>query len=167
MLELVTGASFAQLLRREVFGPAGLDGMGLVDTVQPTAPKLVAVYGTSGERKMLSVPVFLGASGNVHASAAELIRAARLIHSTGHILARRSREQLVQVWMAADQYARGGRVRQVDGRPFAWETGKVQAYRTHLAHDLTRDRSIVVLNNGDMDQGLIGDFVEQLVRASA
>ena len=35
---------------------------------------------------------------------------------------------------------------------FAWETGRVDGYRSVLAHDIEAGRSIVVLNNTDLSQ---------------
>ena len=55
-----------------------------------------------------------------------------------------------------EHYALGGRVRDVTigGKRvrFAWETGRVDGYRSVLAHDIEAGRSIVVLNNTDLSQ---------------
>jgi D-alanyl-D-alanine carboxypeptidase len=76
-----------------------------------------------------------------------------------------SRAALTTVRWPEQEYALGGRVHPIDGRSWAWETGKVEGYRTHIAHRLDRSETVVVFNTTDMDQGVIGGWVEAIVRA--
>jgi hypothetical protein len=73
------------------------------------------------------------------------------------------RAELLRVRVPSENYALGGRVRMLTGRRVAWETGKVQAYHTQLAHIVGEDRSVLVFNNGDMSQDALGALVEQLL----
>lgn len=57
-------------------------------------------------------------------------------------------------------------MRSADGSPshrgpaWAWETGRIAGYCCHVAHALDGlPRTIVVLNNTDMDQALIEEAV--------
>ncbi|GAA4018104.1 serine hydrolase domain-containing protein [Sphingomonas swuensis] len=160
-MERVAGKPFEAVLAEQVFRPLGLSRTGFVDTRDGGIAGLAAAYGTSG-RKDLRVPPFGGASGNIHANAADLIRAAYLINH-GRLLSARSRAELVRVRVPTEGYALGGRVRTIGGRRVAWETGKVQGYRTHLAHDLRTSRSVLILNNSDLDQDVLTGAVEALL----
>jgi D-alanyl-D-alanine carboxypeptidase len=162
-LERVTGLPFEQVVAREVFGPLRLLRSGFVDTRSADVAGLARAYSSSGQRKDARVPPFGGASGNIHSDAADLVRAAHGVFETSSLLTPAMRAQLLRVRVPQENYALGGRVRTIGNRQVAWETGKVQAYRTHLAHVIGRHRTIVLLNNNDMDQGVIGAFIEQLL----
>jgi len=165
-LEHVTGKSFEEVIAREVFRPLGLQRSGFVDTADGDIPGLASAYSPAGERKEARVPPFGGASGNIHASAEDLVRTAHFVLETNRLLSPPMRAQLLRVRVPQQSYALGGRVRLIADRPVAWETGKVQGYRTHLAHIVGRDTAVLVFNNGDMDQDVIGTFVEKLLALS-
>ncbi|GLR47004.1 serine hydrolase domain-containing protein [Sphingomonas astaxanthinifaciens] len=162
-LERVTGKPFEQVLGGEVFRPLGLSRTGFVDTRSGDVPGLAGAYAPGGQPKEVRVPPFGGASGNIHAGAGDLARAAHLAFETGRLLRPATRAELLRVRVPSENYALGGRVRTIAGRRVAWETGKVQAYRTHLAHVVGEDRTIVLLNNTDISQDAIGALVEQLL----
>ncbi|GAA4040171.1 serine hydrolase domain-containing protein [Sphingomonas rosea] len=162
-LERVTGKPFEQVLRDEVFRPLGLARAGFVDTRDGEIPGLASAYGSDGHPKIVRVPPFGGASGNIHASAADLVRAAHGVFETGRLLRPATRADLLRVRVPSENYALGGRVRTIAGHRVAWETGKVQAYRTHLAHVVGEDRAVLVLNNSDMNQDTLTALVEQLL----
>lgn len=162
-IERVTGARFEEVLAREVFRPAGLRRTGFADTVTGPLPGSARAYDKAGTPKEALVPPFGGASGNIVSGAADLVRAAHLIFDTSRLLRPASRARLVTVRMADDHYALGGRVREIAGRRIAWETGKVQAYRTHLAHDLGSGRSVVLLSTSDTSQDDMTALVERLL----
>ncbi len=63
------------------------------------------------------------------------------------------------------EYALGGRVHSIDGDLWAWETGKVQGYRAHIAHRLGRSETIVIFNTTDIEQSEISSWVEAIARA--
>jgi len=161
VLERVTGLPFAQVLARLVFAPLGLRDAALVDTVRSSVPRLAAAYDAKGRRKMVAVPPFAGASGNICLTAADAVRAAHGIYSTGFLSAR-SRAALTTIEYAPEDYTLGGRVHMIAGRRWSWDTGKVQGYRTMIAHDLAADRTVVILNATDMDQGIIAAQTETM-----
>lgn len=162
-LERVTGRSFEQVLGQDVFRPLGLGRTGFVDTRSGEVPGLASGYGPDGKRKEARVPPFGGASGNIHSSAADLVRAAYFTLDTGRLLGPALRAELLRVRVPQENYALGGRVRTIGGKRVAWETGKVQAYRTHLAHVVGEGRTVLVLNNGDLSQDALTALVEQLL----
>lgn len=162
-IERVTKARFEDVLAREVFRPAGLRQTGFADTRTGPLPGSARAYDNGGKLKEALVPPFGGASGNIVSGAADLVRAAHVIFDTRRLLTPQSRTRLVTVRMADDHYALGGRVRDIAGRQVAWETGKVQGYRTHLAHDLSSGRSVVLLSNSDTSQDDMTALVDRLL----
>lgn len=162
-LERFTGKTFERVLADEVFRPLGLKRMDFVDTRDGDIPGLAQAYGSDGKQKDVRVPPFGGASGNIHADAAALVRAAHFVLETKRLLTPAMRAELLRVRVSSENYALGGRVRNLAGRRIAWETGKVQAYRTHLGHVVGEGRSVLVFNNGDLSQDTISTLVEQLL----
>ena len=163
VLERATGLPFEEVVAREVFRPLKLSRSGFVDTRDCAVADLARAYSPSGEWKDARIPPFGGASGNIYTNAADLVRTAHSVFETNRVLSPRMRAELANVRVPDEYYALGGRVRTIGGNRVAWETGKVQAYRTHLAHVIGHDRSVLILNNGDLDQGVIGAFVETLL----
>ena len=167
IIERVTGAPFERTLDRFVFRPLRMTGAGLVDNAHPPTREVAAAYGTVAPptRKMTPTPAFVGASGTVSGTAVDAVRAAHGVFATG-LLKPASRAALTAVRWPAENYALGGRVREIGGRRWAWETGRIEGYRSLIAHDLAGDRTVAIFNNTDMAQRVIGDFGEALVAAS-
>ncbi|HET9509770.1 MAG TPA: serine hydrolase domain-containing protein [Sphingomonas sp.] len=166
ILERVSGTAFPDLLHRLVFDPLRMRGAGLVQAGRPAIPQLAAAYATVAPpvRKMVTVPPFLAASGNVAGTVRDAVNAAHgIVH--GPLLTPASRRDLMRVRWPAQDYALGGRVQAIGGELWAWETGKVQAYRTHIAHRLSRSETIVVFNTTDMEQSAIAAWVESIAIA--
>lgn len=166
IVEGVTGQPLATTVSRLVFDPRMMSGAGFAQTDQPPLQHLAAGYGSGlpPVRKMDAVPSFLAASGNVAGSVGDAMRAAHGIFH-GQLLRPESRIALTTIHWAEQEYALGGRVHPIDGVSWAWETGKVQGYRTHIAHRLDSSETVVVFNTTDMDQGDIGRWVEAIARA--
>lgn len=166
LLQKVTGEPLPAVVSEQVLKPLGMKQTGFAQSDQPAVPELAAAYaaGLPPVRKMLPVPPFLAASGNAASTVADAVRAAHGIFD-GHLLSRTSRQALVTVRWPEQDYALGGRVHSVDGSPWAWETGKVEGYRAHIAHSLRRSETVVVFDNTDLDQSTIGGWVEQVIRA--
>ena len=166
ILEQASGEPFPALMRRLVLQPLALSGAGLVQSDQPPVPGLAAAYASvvPPVRKMITVPAFLAASGNVAGTANDAVRAAHGIFH-GPLLTKASRMELTKIRWPEQEYALGGRVHTIAGDAWAWETGKVQAYRTHIAHRLCKSETIVVFNTTDMEQSQIGSWLETIARA--
>lgn len=167
ILERVTGEPFARVLERLVFAPLGMRNTGLVDTRGGRTADTACAYASLDpvKRKMAAVPPFGGASGNVFSTADDAIRAAHGIFA-GTLLSTQSRATLTTIAWAPQDYALGGRVREIAGGRWAWETGKVEGYRALIAHQLAGDRTIAIFNNTDMDQSLIAELCEGMIAAA-
>jgi CubicO group peptidase (beta-lactamase class C family) len=166
LLERRTGEPLPQLVARLVLRPLALSATGFAQPGQPPMPDLAAAYGGTMPpvRKMAPVPPFLAASGNVAGTAGDAVRAAHGIFH-GPLLRAAARRELTTIRWPAQDYALGGRVQPIDGVAWAWETGKVQGYRTHIAHRLDRSETIAIFNTTDMEQSQIGGWVETIARA--
>ena len=167
IVERVTGVPFERTLDRLVFRPLAMRSAGLVDNAHPPTGDVAAAYGATlpAVRKMTLTPAFAAASGTVYGTAAEAVRAAHGIFSTG-LLMPASRAALTTIMWPTENYALGGRVRDIGGRRWAWEPGKIEGYRALIAHDLAGDRTIAIFNNTDMPQGTIGELGEALIAAA-
>ena len=165
-LEKLTGEPLPHLVERLVFRPLVMSGAGFAQVGQPPMPQLAAAYTSTipPVRKMAPVPPFVAASGNVAGTVRDAVRAADGIFH-GALLRPASRQELTTVRWPAQEYALGGRVHLIDGESWAWETGKVEGYRTHIAHRLSRSETIVVFNTTDTDQSVISGWVETIARA--
>ncbi len=166
ILERVSGKPFPALMRHLVFQPLAMSGAGLVQSDQPPVPSLAAAYASvvPPVRKMTAVPAFLAASGNVAGTVNDAVRAAHGVFH-GPLLTNASRSELTKIRWPEQEYALGGRIHPIAGDLWAWETGKVQGYRTHIAHRIERSETIVVFNTTDMEQSPIGAWVETIARS--
>ncbi|MHA6724308.1 serine hydrolase domain-containing protein, partial [Sphingomonas sp. RS2018] len=166
ILEAASGEPFPALMRRLVLQPLNMFGAGFVQHDQPALQHLAAAYSSVAPpvRKMATVPAFLAASGNVAGTVNDAVRAAHGIFH-GRLLAPSSRTALARIRWPAQEYALGGRIHPIADDPWAWETGKVQGYRTHIAHRIARSETVVVFNTTDMEQSQIGTWVETIAQA--
>lgn len=166
IVQAVTGQMLAAFVTDTVFRPLGMASTGFAQADQPAMPTLAAAYtgAVPPVRKMRPVPAFVAASGNVASTPADAFRAAHGIFHGG-LIAPASRATLTTIRWQPEHYALGGRVREIASEPWAWESGKVEGYRAQIAHRLSRSETIVVFNTTDMDQSVIGDWVEGIARA--
>jgi CubicO group peptidase (beta-lactamase class C family) len=166
ILERASEEPLPQLIGRLVLRPLGMSRTGFAQSDQPEMPNLAAAYGnvTPPVRKMAPVPPFLAASGNGASTVGDAIRAAHGIFH-GPILSAASRQELTTIRWADQEYALGGRVHPINDELWAWETGKVQGYRTHIAHRLAKSETVVIFNTTDMVQSEITSWVEAIARA--
>ncbi|QAY78358.1 serine hydrolase [Sphingosinicella sp. BN140058] len=166
IVERITGEAFEAVVERLVFKPLGMSRTVFANGGKDKVTGMAAAYQTLDPpvRKMSPVPAFAGASGNVAGTAADAVRAAHGIFAT-KLLRDASRRELVRIRRADQEYALGGRIHRIGNADWGWETGKVDAYRAHIAHRLDGDRTIVIFNNGDLGQTPIGGWVETLAAA--
>lgn len=166
LIDRVTGERLADAVQRLVLRPLRMTGAGFAQSDQAPLPQLAAAYGSVVPivRKMAPVPPFLAASGNVAGTASDALRAAHGIFH-GSLLRPASRTRLTTVRWPEQDYALGGRIHLIDGEPWAWETGKVEGYRTHIAHRLARSETVVIFNTTDLPQTVISGWVEAIARS--
>lgn len=166
LLQRLTGEPLPALVTRLVLRPLRMSRTGFAQADQPPMPLLAAAYTSAAPpiRKMLPVPPFLAASGNAASTVDDAIRGAHGIFHAG-LITPASRAALTTIRWPAEDYALGGRVHAIDGEPWAWETGKVEGYRAHIAHRLSRSETVVIFDTTDLAQSTIAGWVEAIVRA--
>ena len=112
------------------------------------------------------MPDFVASVGGFYATAPDLLR---LLHGVfeGDVLSPASRERLLTVVVPEENYAYGGRVRTLTlgGKPqrVSWNNCSNGPFKSLTVH--TEDgRSVVLLNNTQMDQERLGELGESLLR---
>lgn len=155
VVERATGEPFMQAIERLVFAPAGVRDTGFVGA-DSSAPHLAIAYGaTKMARKVSPSPPMVAASGTIYSTAADLVKIADAVYGNG-LLTPVSRRALMTIQHAPEDYALGGRVKQLGSgaaaRTLAWETGVSGGYKTLLAYAPADGRAVVLLNNTDMAQ---------------
>jgi D-alanyl-D-alanine carboxypeptidase len=105
----------------------------------------------------------VAASGNVASTPSDAVRAAHGIFHGG--LLTPPCATLTTIRWPAEEYVLGGRVHRIDDERWAWETGKVQGYRVHIAHRLSRSETIVIFNTTDLSQSMVSGWLEAIARA--
>jgi D-alanyl-D-alanine carboxypeptidase len=156
IVERATGEPFMRTVSRLVFAPAGVRDTGFADAATPTLPRMAIGYnGDRKARKMVPSPPMAAAAGTVYSTAADLLKIADLVYGD-RLLSAASRRELLTVQHAPEEYALGGRVKQLkDGstlRALAWESGVSGGYKTLLAYAPDDGGAVVLLNNTDMAQ---------------
>lgn len=155
VIERATGEPFMRTVERLVLAPAGVRDTGYVDA-DSSAPALAVAYAASrAARKVSPSPPMVAASGTLYSTAGDLVKLADAVYGD-RLLTPASRRMLLTVQHAPEEYALGGRVKQVGSgagaRTLAWETGVSGGYKTLLAYSPGDGRAVVLLNNTDMQQ---------------
>jgi CubicO group peptidase (beta-lactamase class C family) len=168
VVEAVTGEDFAKTVQRLALAPLGLTT--IVPGYEPEARERAAAgYASINPpvRKMYPQSVYTLASGGYYGTAPDLLRAARGVYGSG-LLSATARKALTTVLVPEEDYALGGRVKSLDiggrSQPFAWETGRVDGYRSLLVYRLDGEASLIVLNNTNIGQREIDLLAEALLK---
>ena len=156
IVERVTGEAFTQVVARLVFAPAGLRDTGFASQDTASLPQMAGAYDAARTtRKSMPAPPMVAASGTIYSTASELVKLADAVYG-GQLLSPASRRALLTVQHAPEEYALGGRIKQLGtgagARTLAWEAGVSGGHKTLLAYSPKDGRAVVLLNNTDMAQ---------------
>jgi CubicO group peptidase (beta-lactamase class C family) len=171
VVEAASGKPFQAVMRELVLTPLGMSATTAADDID-ASPMSAASYRSVSPPQPWPNPrrPYLAASGGYFSTAPDLLRAAHGAFDTDFLRAQ-SREVLTRVRFPAEDYALGGRVRQVlvgnTRRRLVWGTGSAAGFRTLLAHDLDSGETWVVLNNTGIRQDVLNDFGLRLFGAHA
>ncbi|KQQ97293.1 serine hydrolase [Massilia sp. Leaf139] len=154
-IERATGEPFIRNVERLVLAPSGAHDTGFV-VLDATPAGLAAPYEANrARRKMMPAPPMVAASGTLYSTARDLVKIADAVYGNA-LLKPASRQELLTVQYAAEDYALGGRVKRAGSgaavRTLAWETGVSGGFKTLLAYAPADGRVVVLLNNTDMAQ---------------
>lgn len=167
MVEAVTARPFHEAVKALT-----LDPLGMIHTSpQPTPAAVSYAKIDPPARKPDDVRTLLTlASGGYYSTAADLMTASAKVFD-GSFLKPETRKALTTIEAPQSDYALGGRVAQAEvggvKHAVAWETGRTIGYRSHLAYRLDTGATVVILNNSDLPQPVLGKLVYGLLGADA
>ncbi len=173
IVERVTGEPFQQAIERLVFRPAGVHDTGFADAAYETLPRAALAYAKDkSTRKMSAMPPMVAASGTIYSTAADLVAIADAVYG-GDLLSKEMRTELLTVQHAPEEYALGGRVRELGKgkasgagkRTVAWESGVIGGFKTLLVYAPANGAAVVLMNNTDMEQSAQRELAETLLDA--
>lgn len=167
IVEKLTGLDFQQAIKKLVLQPAGVRDTGFADATWMSQPHAALAYDKEkSKRKMSAMPPMVAASGTVYSTAADLVAIADAVYA-GDLLSGKSRTELLTVQHAEENYALGGRVRDVGSgaarRTVIWNGGVIGGYKTLLVYAPVDGAAIVLLNNTDIDQSDQNKLAEALL----
>lgn len=171
VLERASGMPLERLLQTSVFGPAGLKDSGVTHGDFRHTPHHAVAYASPEPDAAVEVhviPGYLVPTGTIYSTAGDLARLAHVVYETPW-LSRDSMRALMTVHDTAEHYAIGGRVmqRELGGRrvTLAWEIGSMGGFKALLVHAVGDDRSLVVLNNANLDEDTLSAFADDVLEA--
>lgn len=169
IVERVTGEPFQQAIDRLVLRPAGARDTGFADDAFEALPSAALAYDRGGnKRKMGATPPMVAASGTIYSTAADLVALADAVYGDG-LLSKKARAELLTVQHAPEDYALGGRVREVGTgagkRSVAWESGVFGGFKSLLVYAPDDGAAVVLLNNTDIDQAEQAAIAKSLLEA--
>jgi CubicO group peptidase (beta-lactamase class C family) len=167
IVEKVTGEAFQQAVARLVLQPTGVRDTGFADDTWTSLPHAALAYDRAkSKRKMSAMPPMVAASGTVYSTAADLVAIADAVYAGG-LLSNKSRTELLTVQHADENYALGGRVRDIGSgaarRTVVWNGGVIGGYKTLLVYAPADGATVVLLNNTDIDQADQNKLAEALL----
>ena len=169
IIERVTGKPYSAVVDQLVLGPAKARAMAVPRTPFKDLPAAALAYKSTTPRELATSPhvVFVEASGTIYGTAADLAQLAHAVYETP-LLSAASRQELQRIVVSKQEYALGGRVKQLDLggrlRKVAWETGATGGAKSVLAYVPGEGKTVVVLNNTDMAQSDMAEGAIALLR---
>lgn len=155
VVERATKKTFTEVVEELVLAPAGVRDTSFGATGYEDSVGMAVAYTAAGVRKVPAAPPMVAASGTLYSTARDLVALADSVYFT-KLLSDKARRELSTVQVASEDYALGGRVKNLatkkGARSLAWVTGAFGGYKTLLAYDPLDGRAVVLLNNTDMPQ---------------
>ncbi|HEV2621698.1 MAG TPA: serine hydrolase domain-containing protein [Frateuria sp.] len=171
ILEQASGKPLETLIRETVLAPAHLTDTGITHGDFRDTPHHAVAYASAvadAPEEVHVIPAYLIPTGTIYSTAADMSRLAHLVYETSW-LSQASMKALMTVHDPDEHYAIGGRVLQqhLDGRPvrLAWEMGSMGGFKALLAHAVHDDRTLVLLNNTNLDEDELSRFAESILKA--
>lgn len=170
VIEQATGQPYARAVAQLVLAPAGLQSTAVPLTPFREMPGAAHAYRNRLPREQHMTPhiAFVAASGTLYSTAADLAQLAYTVYET-KLLSASAKAELSRIAVPAQEYALGGRVRQltVNGRlrSVAWHTGATAGFKTVLAYVPGSGQTVVILNNTDLPQSDLARAAEALLSA--
>ncbi|NID04510.1 beta-lactamase family protein [Luteibacter jiangsuensis] len=168
VLEQASGEPMETLLDETVLAPAHLVGSGVThgDFRPPQHAVAYASGAPNAPEEVHVIPPYLIPTGTIYSTAADLSRLAHQVYETSW-LSPVALKALMTVHEPSEHYAIGGRVLQqpLGGRTttLAWEIGSMGGFKALLVHAVHDDRTLVLLNNTNLDEDVLTHFAESVL----
>ncbi len=141
IIENVSGKTYAQFLRENIFDPLQMDTMGRAENNTPRATGYVS-YGEPAQ--MFPITNALG-DGDLYATVDDLYKFDRALY-TDNILARASREKMFAS-VGSNNYGLGWEVQKWNGKRVVSHSGGINGFATEFMRFPDDDAVIVLLSN--------------------
>ena len=167
IVEAVTKTNFATAMHQITHDP-----LGLKNTSTDAGSKTATAYtdATPPVKRLAPRQPFMAAAGGYYSDANDLMLAGHRVFN-GNFVSSASLHSLTTIEVSSDQYALGGRIRQVSlgaqSVTAAWDTGNTSGYRSVLGHRLDGQGTVVILNNTSMSQKTLDEFSDALLASFA
>ena len=170
IIERAAGMPYAQAVDKLVLQPAGTTSTAVPAVPYEQIAGAGLAYAASEPRKVKMSPhvTFISASGTIYSTADDLSKLADTVYETD-LLSAASRAELSKIVVREQSYALGGKVRTLTlggrARQVEWKTGAIAGFKTLLAYIPGEGKTVVILNNTDIDQSAEGAAAEALLQA--
>lgn len=151
VIERVSGLSFSDYMRQQVFEPSGFNSSYVINTSRQVFADEALNYGLTHDIYQLPM-YFNGAAGQV-SSAADLILFAEALNDE-LLVSKATLEQMLQVHSAKNDDGTEGfglgwqlGVSELTGNQYFYHTGSIDGFRTVLALEPVSDTVLVILSN--------------------
>lgn len=143
VLQAVTQEPLGELLRKEIFQPAGLGGTALFGPQQ-----ISRLQSAAGDE--VAPPGYLACAGGLVSTPQDLIALLRFANQGG--LSQRSLSDLRTITTPEENYTLGGRVERRGDRLLDWKTGSNGDYKSLVVYDPAKDIGFAAMTaSGDWD----------------
>lgn len=168
VIEQAAGQPYERAITDLVLAPAGLRSTAVPGAPFRDMPGAALAYRNRLPWELAMTPhiPFVAASGTLYSTAADLAQLAYTVYDTD-LLSPGAKAELWRIVVPAQEYALGGRVRQLSvggrARTVAWQTGATGGFKTVLAYVPDSGQTVVILNNTDLSQGELARAAEALL----
>lgn len=169
IIEKVTKHSLQENYRDIIVKPLKLKNTGIFtgefSSIADSAKGYVSLKPTPKENSS-PTPDFIACAGGFYSTGSDLLRLINAVYG-GRVLTKRSLESLTKVYVPEENYAYGGRVRQITLRGkkqvVLWHSGSSGAFKSRLTKVLDKKWTVILLSNTNADMGKIADLNEQIL----
>lgn len=140
IIEEVTGMSFEDYLNEYIFKPSGMDSSSLIPLDSDAKG-----HGSDESGEIVANPKFTYSAGAIYSNVFDMFRWSRALHK-GDIITRESYEEMTT---PIDDYGYGLFIED----NIISHSGYIDGFTSNTEYDITKDRTIIVLENIDPETG--------------
>lgn len=173
VIQLRSGRSVAENVRRSLTGPLGLRATGIFTGDFADVPNAAVPYRTLApapvRRAMPYNAEFIDCMGGSYSTAPDLLRLMNGVYS-GRVLRPATLAAMNAVYAEDQAYGYGGRTRTLDvngvAHRFAWQSGTSGAFKSVAYRDLADGTTVIILSNTSPGGDMLSELAQALLRES-